>query len=133
MSSIKPTDAKPAGSAATGSGVESGGGADAAGAAFRKVLEGAEGVAAPEVSAGVGVAEAAGGAQGASVESLAEAVRSGAITAEQAIDALVEQSIEGLGGVLGPEERGEIGALLRQALQDDPALAALRDAVDVGR
>lgn len=56
-------------------------------------------------------------------------MRSGALSAEQAIDRLVERTLAGVGAGLSEAQRAELGAVLRSALESDPALSELRDAV----
>jgi uncharacterized protein with von Willebrand factor type A (vWA) domain len=62
---------------------------------------------------------------------LAQAVRSGALTPEQAVDQLVERAMAATGaaGALSQSQQAELRALLLEAVQIDPALRDLRDAI----
>lgn len=60
---------------------------------------------------------------------LAQAVRNGALTADQAIDRLVEHTLASVAGPLSPSQQAELRALLVEAVQVDPALRQLRDAI----
>jgi hypothetical protein len=67
---------------------------------------------------------AAGGAD--SVGTLAKAVESGSVSLDQAVEQLVEQTLERAGGHLTGQQRTELSELLRSALESDPTLAGLR-------
>lgn len=60
------------------------------------------------------------------VGQLASAVESGSISLDQAVDRLLEQTLEKAGKHLTGEQRAELSELLRGALLSDPTLAALR-------
>ncbi|MDB4974351.1 MAG: hypothetical protein JWN48_2692 [Myxococcaceae bacterium] len=77
-----------------------------------------------------GAASAVASAPAAQLESPTAAMLSrldaGALTREQAIEGLVAQALELHGGARLPAaQRGELEAVLRAALLDDPALASL--------
>lgn len=61
-----------------------------------------------------------------SVGGLARAVESGSISLEQAVERLVDQTLERAGKHLTGEQRAELTDLLRSALVNDPTLAGLR-------
>jgi signal transduction histidine kinase len=61
-----------------------------------------------------------------SVGTIARAVESGSISLEQAVEQLVEQTLERAGKHLTGEQRSELTELLRSALANDPTLAGLR-------
>jgi hypothetical protein len=63
------------------------------------------------------------------VSELAAAVRSGAIDSEQAIERLLDRAVGGVGSRLSSAQRQELTVVLRQALDHDPALRELRDAL----
>jgi hypothetical protein len=122
MSSIKPPDgrspASPTGPAADRDVV----GAERSGEAFRELLDGAR----PADAAATGAAAPAGATAGSdAVASLAQALRAGTITAEQAIEQLVQRAIAGMARDLSEAQRGELVVVLREALQNDPALREL--------
>jgi hypothetical protein len=131
MSAIKPPDGKPGTGPLTGSGGATGtaGGAAAerAGASFRDALEQAgaagkpAGQPAADSAAGVGRADA--------LAELAQAVRSGALLPEQAVAQLLDRAVAGIGSKLSEAQRLELTAVLREALENDPALAELRKAI----
>ena len=58
---------------------------------------------------------------------LARAVECGQLSMTQAVDRLVEGTVGNLPGQLTALERAELSELLRQAVQSDPTLGALRD------
>ncbi|HET8932368.1 MAG TPA: hypothetical protein VFN67_02960 [Polyangiales bacterium] len=60
------------------------------------------------------------------VGSLAQAVESGSITLDQAVERLVDATLERAGRHLTGPERAELTELLRSALENDPTLAGLR-------
>lgn len=128
MTSIKPPDGRPATISPTGVGPGEAGGAERAGGpSFREALERAGGASPAERSDAV--AAQTGAAAADPVAELAHAVRSGALSAEQAIERLVERAVGAVGGQLSPAERSELTAVLREALRSDPALRELQDAV----
>jgi predicted lipid-binding transport protein (Tim44 family) len=61
-----------------------------------------------------------------SVGQLARAVESGSVSFDQAVDQLLEQTLEKAGKHLTGEQRAELSELLRGALLSDPTLTALR-------
>jgi hypothetical protein len=71
-------------------------------------------------SAGAGV----GGAD--PVAALAHAVESGAVTLEQAVGQLLEQTLQKAGRQLNAAQRDELSELLRSALLGDPTLSGLQ-------
>lgn len=62
-----------------------------------------------------------------SVGTLAQAVESGALSLDQAVERLVDQTLERAGRYLTGEQRAELTELLRGALVNDPTLASLRE------
>jgi hypothetical protein len=69
------------------------------------------------------------GASGDPVAVLVRDLEGGRLTVDQALDALVERAVGGLGHRLSEQERADLLGVLRTALGSDPTLAALRDAV----
>jgi hypothetical protein len=61
-----------------------------------------------------------------SVGALARAVESGSVSLDQAVERLVDQTLERAGKHLTGPQRAELTELLRAALENDPTLAALR-------
>jgi hypothetical protein len=64
------------------------------------------------------------------IAELARAVRGGAISKEQALDQLIERAAGGVHHALSAPQRAELIAVLRSSLQTDPALSALREALE---
>ena len=131
MSSIKPPDGRIPGAGSAPIAPDQGpsvGGAQRTGGNFEAALEGAE-RAGGAAQAGA-VQQAAGARTPDPIAELARAVRGGAITKEQALDQLVERAADGMHQVLSAPQRAELIAVLRSALQTDPALSALRDALE---
>lgn len=64
------------------------------------------------------------------IAELASAVRAGTLSAEQAVERLVENAVGALRHRLSEAQRVELTGLLREAIQNDPALTALRDTLD---
>lgn len=142
MSPIKPPDGKVPGAASPASGPAptTPNAEQRAGVAFDDALSAAErartaapqgpGPSAVQQSAASahahGVARAGGSDP---VAELAHAVRSGALSPEQALERLVDRIADNTGKHLSVAQRAELGVLLRSALQTDPALIALRDAL----
>jgi hypothetical protein len=125
MTSIKPPDGRPG----VVIPIDSGSSEPAApervgGPSFREVLEQAGAAGQAQASAG-----AAGSTAADPIAELANAVRGGALSAEQAIERLVERAVAGIGARLSPAQRAELTAVLRGALESDPALRELREAV----
>jgi hypothetical protein len=139
MSSIKPPDSRVPGAASPTSGPVPGA-EQRSGVAFDEALAAERARAAAPQSAGPAsvqqssaneAAKAAAQARGADpIAELAQAVRSGAVTAQQALDRLIERVAEGTGRHLSAAQRAELGVVLRSALQTDPALSALREALE---
>ena len=73
-----------------------------------------------------GSAAAAAANNGDPVGALAKAVESGSITLDQAVERLVDVTLERAGKHLTGPERAELTELLRSALENDPTLAGLR-------
>ncbi|HEX2676624.1 MAG TPA: hypothetical protein VHM19_08285 [Polyangiales bacterium] len=71
--------------------------------------------------------EAVGKAAPDSIAALARELEAGRLSAEQALDQLVERAAASLDGSLTAQERSELLSTLRSALASDPTLAALRD------
>ncbi|MGD8859193.1 MAG: hypothetical protein PVI30_04220 [Myxococcales bacterium] len=117
MTSIKPPDGRSPVSGTPGDGPRAEG--PTGGPSFREVAA----TDAQEVT------QDAAGAVGADpVAQLAEAVRSGQLSPDQAIDQLVERTAAQLGDRLDAGRRAELTAVLRDAIDSDPVLAELRDA-----
>jgi hypothetical protein len=125
MTSIKPPDGRPSSIPPAGPG-ETGSPERAGGPSFREALERAGSAGQTE---GTARAPAETAAAADPVGELARAVRSGALSAEQAIERLVERAVAAVGGQLSAAQRSELSAVLHEALQSDPALRELRDAV----
>lgn len=127
MTSIKPPDGRsPAGPIGPTSGRAAPEGPERTGPSFRETLEG------PGPAAGAKTA----GAQPTStvantdaVGELAQAVRAGTLNADQAIEHLVEQTVAGMARGLSAAQRAELTTLLREAVESDPALRELREAL----
>jgi hypothetical protein len=82
-------------------------------------------------SSPAGEAQAAAGARAADpIAELARAVRGGEISKEQALERLIDRVAGGVDHVLSATQRAELVAVLRASLQNDPALSALRDALE---
>jgi hypothetical protein len=128
MSSIKPTDPRSTPvSPSSPDSVEQGGTERAGGPSFRDALERAGDAGHAQ---GPGAAATARGPAAADpVAELAQAVRSGALSAEQALERLVERAVSGVGRGLSQAQRAELTVVLRTALESDPALRELRDAL----
>lgn len=62
-------------------------------------------------------------------EALAQAVRGGLITGEQAVERLVERALAAVAGTLSHSQQVELRAALAEALHMDPVLRELRDAI----
>lgn len=126
MSTIKPADGRAAADAldsalpAEGEHAERSGGPS-----FRETLAGPSPAQANREPDPAGVA--ASGASGSSV--LAEAVRAGALTPDQAIEQLVERAAAAVSRSLSEAQRAELRAVLFEAVQSDPALRELREAI----
>ena len=139
MSSIKPPDGRVPGAASPSSGLapSTPSAEQRSGVAFDEALAAAERARAAAPQAPVQQTAAGGAAQAAArardidpIAELAQAVRSGAVSTEQALDRLVERIADGTGRHLSATQRAELGVVLRAALQTDPALSALRDALE---
>lgn len=121
MSSIKPPDGRSPASPTGPSGEGDVAGAQRSGDAFRDLLD-----AARPADVATGAASQAGAAAGGdAIATLAQALRAGTITTEQAIDQLVQRAIAGMARDLSDAQRGELAVVLREALQNDPALRDL--------
>jgi hypothetical protein len=126
MTSIKPSggpplpiqpSTTPAGQAGTAE--------QAGGVSFRKALESAASAGQVQQPA----AAAPGSVAADPLAELAQAVRSGALTREQALERLVERALGSAAAGLTPAQRAELAVVLREALQHDPALRELTDAL----
>jgi hypothetical protein len=128
MTSIKPPDGRPGpiSPSSTGGSSDSGAAERVGSSSFRQALEQAGGAAPTQ---GAAAANTAGATAADPIAELAQAVRSGALTAEQAIERLLDRALTGVGARLSPAQRDELTAVLRSALEGDPALSELRDAV----
>lgn len=96
---------------------------------FREALRpgetSASGASASGASASRGAAPIAGG-----TKVIAEAVRRGELTTEQAIETLLAKAMTAAAGLDGPR-RAELERLLRDALENDPVLVALKGDMDL--
>jgi len=128
MSSIKPPDGRssPIATGTADGSSEPGAAERVGGPSFREALDQAGGA---ERSQGVSAGATAGAATADPIAELAQAVRAGALSPEQAIERLVDRAVSAVGAQLSQAERAELGAVLRSALQSDPALSDLRGAV----
>jgi hypothetical protein len=122
MTSIKPPDPRAAERLGSSTPGETSQAPDAAGASFRAVLGSTPG----EASARPEAARPTPGAD--TPSALAQAIRAGALSTEQALDRLVERAVST--GPLTDLQRAELRAILASALQSDPALRELRDNLD---
>ncbi|MDD9938267.1 MAG: hypothetical protein OXT09_31945 [Myxococcales bacterium] len=130
MTSIKPPDGKPpAGVPAAGDATDGPTETEGVGPSFQEVLEGGPSGAAAGAEGAAAAPEASGAAAADPIAELAEAVRSGALSADQAIDQLVERAAGQMSAQLSEAQRAELVAVLREAVESDPALRALRDSV----
>jgi hypothetical protein len=132
MTAIKPPDGRSGpGSVAPGSSGSSGAtGPDGAErTTFRDALEQAEGAGktAAEQTSSAGASQ--GGTAPDAISELARAVRSGALPPDQAVERLVDRALAGVADKLSEAQRLELTAVLRQALENDPALGELRKAI----
>ena len=131
MSPIKPPDGRIPGAASTPAAPDDAAGVQRTGGSFKAAIERAQRSAAAAGAAqteGVQQAVAAGGAD--PIAELARAVRAGAISKEQALDQLIERAAGGVQHALSSGQRTELLAVLRSALETDPALTALREALE---
>jgi hypothetical protein len=122
MTSIKPPDPRAAERLGSSTPGETGHAPDAAGTSFREVLQGsgAEQAARPEAANPTASMDAP--------SALAQAIRAGTISPDQALDQLVERAVAT--GPLSDPQRAELRAILASALQSDPALRELRDSLN---
>jgi hypothetical protein len=120
MGSIKPPDGRvPPTAVPSASGA--GSAAETPAADFRDALSAAE-------RAGAAQAVSPSGASAADpIGELSRLVKSGALSADQALDQLVERTLATVGRSLNATQRGELERVLRSALEADPTLRALRD------
>jgi hypothetical protein len=122
MSSIKPPGGKPPIDQSGPSQAPEG--AEATGPSFGDALQSArQAQAAPEARP-----TEAGAQSGATepIAELADALERGELNVEQALERLLEHSLAGVDRQLSAEQRGELLAMLRSALEHDPALAELK-------
>jgi hypothetical protein len=130
MSAIKPPDGRPTSVAPTGQGSsETGAAQRSSGPSFRQALDEARAATGSPAAGTVGAGGTAGAAAADPIAQLASAVRSGAVSAEQAIERLLDRAVGGVSARLSQDQRAELTAVLRQALEHDPALRELRDAL----
>lgn len=129
MSPIKPPDGRIPGAGSAPTAPEGAGGVQRSGG-FENALERAERTAAAGAAQAGGIQQAASSGATDPIAELARAVRGGAISKEQALEQLIERAAGGVQTVLSPAQRSELVAVLRSALQTDPALSALRDALE---
>jgi hypothetical protein len=76
------------------------------------------------------VPQASGARASDPIAELARAVRAGAVSKEQALEQLIERAAAGVQHTLSAPQREELVAVLRSSLQTDPALSALREALE---
>ena len=130
MSGIKPPDGRPSSIAPTDPGASDASAPErAGGASFRQALDAARGASGAQPAAAGGAADAAAAASADPIAQLASAVRNGAVSPEQAIETLLDRAVGGVSARLSQAQRVELTAVLRQALDHDPALRELRDAL----
>jgi len=126
MSSIKPPGGAPLPiQPSTTPAGDAGAAEQAAGPSFRQALDSAAGTGQVQQPA----AAAPGSVTADPIAELAQAVRAGALSREQALERLVERAVSGVGAELTQTQRAELSAVLREALQNDPALRELTDAL----
>ena len=130
MSPIKPPDGRIPGAGAPAPESPAAGVQRTGGGGFEAALERAERTAATNAAQAAAVQQAAPSAAADPIAELARAVRTGALSKEQALDQLVERAASSVQRALSPAQRAELTALLRASLQTDPALSALRDALE---
>jgi hypothetical protein len=128
MTSIKPPDGRsPAGAAGSAtSSTRELEGPERAGESYRETLAGTGPAGAARASA---AQNAVGAASADPVAQLAQAVRAGSVSPQQALDHLVERAVAGMARRLTETQRAELTAVLREAMQSDPALCELREAI----
>ena len=120
MTTIKPpSEAGAATTAGAVEGVES----TAEAAEFQALVDG------PAEAAGASEAAAAASEAGAAAEltALVERVQAGELSMDAAVQTLVQRMLDTVGSGLDPAARAELEATLRDALQSDPTLIALRN------
>jgi hypothetical protein len=123
MSTIKPPDGRPPAGGSGSDGPQGPGAAEGTGPSFQQVLEGGP-------TQGAAAAQQAGAAAGADpVGQLAAAVKRGELTPDQAIEQLVERAAGQMAAQLSEAQRAELVAVLREAVETDPSLRELRDAL----
>jgi hypothetical protein len=71
--------------------------------------------------------ELAGGRSSDAVAPLLREMESGQLTMDQAVERLLDQTVQSMGAQLSGAQRAELSGLLRDALVHDPTLRALRD------
>jgi hypothetical protein len=123
MTSIKPPDGRsPIGPIGPSSGSREPEAAERTGPSFRETLAGPSPTAA-------GAAAAQGAANADPIATLAQAVKAGSVSPDQALEHLVERAVSGMARRLTQAQRAELTEVLREAVQSDPALRQLRDAL----
>lgn len=130
MTAIKPPDGPPVKGPLSPTAANTSGAAGSAGpegASFRDALE--QATAAGKTAPTDASAASQGSAAPDAIGELANAVRSGALQPDQAVQQLVDRALAGVAGKLSEAQRLELTAVLRQALENDPALADLRNAI----
>jgi hypothetical protein len=136
MSSIKPPDGRVPGASNAPSAPEGSpaGGVQRSGGDFEAALDAAEharaGSAANAAARASDVQQASGVHAPDPIAELARAVRAGAVSKEQALEQLIERAAAGVQHTLSAPQRAELVAVLRSSLQTDPALSALREALE---
>jgi hypothetical protein len=135
MSSIKPPDGRVPGAGNAPSAPEGSpaGGVQRSGGSFEAALDAAEQARAGSATSAAQashVQQASGARAPDPITELARAVRAGAVSKEQALEQLVERAAAGVQHALSAPQRAELIAVLRSSLQTDPALSALRDALE---
>jgi len=135
MSSIKPPDGRVPGAGNAPSSPEGSpaGGVQRSSGSFEAALDAAEQARASSAASAAqasNVQQASAARAPDPIAELARAVRGGAISKEQALDQLVERVAGGVQHALSAPQRAELIAVLRSSLQTDPALSALRDALE---
>jgi hypothetical protein len=58
---------------------------------------------------------------------IARALAEGSVNSEEAVSQLIDRALESMAGHLDPTARAELALVLREAIDNDPGLRALRD------
>jgi len=130
MSSIKPPSGKTPGlpTPSDASGANRAGAAKAPSDAFRKALD------EPNAAASAGPSTGAARTEKSGPAGIVQELRAGQIDAQTAVDKLVDRALAKADAAgLSPAKRGELEAVLRDALATDPTLSQLSKDLERGR